>query len=382
MISVENAFKLIDQNRPDFGVETVTLHDSLGRVLAQDAKASFSQPTHPTSGMDGYAFRREDMGAEFTVIGESRAGAPFDGAVGQGEAVRIFTGAVLPDGSDIVEIQEHAVRDGQTLSFTQFSKGRNYVRPAGLDFKEGDLVLKAGTHITAGVLMGLAALNIEEVQVRKRPIVAVLRGGDEVKPVGSALRAGELIDSNGPGIMALLSSWGVSVMDLGLISDDPDVIKACISKSDADIIVPIGGASVGDYDYMKSSASELGFEPVFSKVAVKPGKPVWFSRKGSQLILGLPGNPRSAWASSHLFLAHLLGRSLKWETYHLKGALPENGGRETYIRGVTDAKGSVTPMLTAAGATRSIADSNVLIRRAPMADGLAEGEEVECLCVI
>jgi len=388
MISVEEALALIEKHRPDFGVEKIALQDANGRTLGSDVFTSFTQPAFPTSSMDGYALRKVDIGSDLAIIGESRAGGPYDGSVREGEAVRIFTGAILPRGADFVEIQEFCEVDGDKLSFTQVSKGRDYVRPAGLDFKKGDRLFEAGTRISPGVILALATANVASVQVKKMPTIAVLRSGDELKPLGSQLKTGHIIDSNGPGLIAILSGWGVDVEDMGVVTDDLEDIKTRISNCKADIILPVGGASIGDYDLMNRAFSEIGFKAVFEKVAVKPGKPVWLSYRESQnhgqaqIVLGLPGNPYSAWSCAHLFLAPLLGRALTWKTYQLTDGLPENGIREHYLRARRDANGGVTPLNSQMSAVLSIAQTDVLIRRAPLADEIAARDKVRCLDIL
>lgn len=383
MISLDEALGLIEKHRTDWGVETRALRNANGRILASDIFADFTQPAFPTSKMDGYALRKVDLGSVLTVVGESRAGRPYDGRLREDETVRIFTGAILPEGADIVEIQEYATvdhhGDRELLSFTQISKGRDYVRLAGSDFKQRDRLFDAGTRITPGVMMALANANVSDVLVKKMPTMALLRGGDELKPLGSRLKTGQIIDSNGPSLIALMTGWGIDVEDLGIVSDNPDDIHSRLSKCEAEIIVTVGGASVGDYDHMKSSTLEIGFNPIFATVAVKPGKPVWLSHRKEQLILGLPGNPHSAWSCAHLFLAHLLGRGLTWRTYHLTDGLGENGIREQFIRGKLDTNGGVSPLNAQTGISLSIAQADVLIRRAPLADELAAGQKVTCL---
>jgi len=206
--------------------------------------------------------------------------------------------------------------------------------------------------------------------------------------VGSPLEAGQIVDSNGPLLIGLLRGWGFEVTDLGLVSDEPMAIKDRISNCESDVILTVGGASVGDYDFMEMAFSELGFDPVFEKVALKPGKPIWFSNRRvqggheKQLVLGFPGNPHSVWVCAHLFLAHLLGRNLDWKTYRLNMDMPPNGIRERFIRGTLDVKVGVSPLEAGIWPLLSMAKTDVLIRRAPLADGLQAGSLIECLHII
>lgn len=379
MITVDKAIEFIEQARLDFGSETVPLHLAHRRICASDIFAKFTQPAFPMSLMDGYALRRRDITHALAVIGESRAGAPFDGVIGENEAVRIFTGAIVPEGADYVEIQERAVLDVQTLTFSSISKARNYIRPAGSDFKKNSQLFTHGTLITPAVLATLAMANYAHVTVQRPPSIELLRSGDELRPVGSPLKKGQLIDSNGPGLMALIQSWGFPVIDLGIVPDDPTVIRDKISNCQADIIISVGGASVGDYDYMKAAFSDVGFESVFQKVAVKPGKPVWLSRRKTQVAIGLPGKPNSAWVSAHLFLSPLLGRAAKWNRYNLTHEMDSNGARESYIRGKLNSSGQVTPVPSQTDRGRSMAEADVLIRRPSLSDELPVGHSVDCL---
>lgn len=378
MISVSDALTLIDPYRPDLGAESVPLLDASGRQLSDDIIATFTHPASATSVMDGYAFRSADLGKPMIVVGESRAGRPYIGGVGEGEAVRIFTGAHLPQGTDHIEIQEYAVRDGDSLYFSKTSKGRNYTRPQGSSFTKGDLLFEAGLRVTPAVISILAIANLPSVMVKQKPTIALLRCGDELRPVGSEVRDDQIIDSNGPFLISLLNGWGFDVIDLGLVKDDPTTIKDIISHCAADIILPVGGASVGDYDYMKSAFFEVGFKPIFDTVAIKPGKPVWLSYRNEQVVLGFPGNPHSVFACSHIFLSHLLGRSLRWETRLLADDIDTNGIRERYIPAKLIAEG-VTPIRSRGGLVMSMAKADVLIRVPSIADEMIAGCRVDCV---
>ena len=381
MISVKEALALLDEHRPDWGNYRVNLSKANGCILAEDIIAPAGFPAQAVSVMDGYAIRKSDREHELTLIGESRAGVPFEGQVKSNETVRIFTGAVIPKGADQVEIQENAnLVDDKTIRFTARQANRNYIRPADADFKTGDLLFRKGERVTPEMILGLATCNLAKVLVKKPPSIALLSSGDEMKPIGSKLGTGEIINSILPALTARLNEWGLAVMDLGIATDDPKDIRDKIEKCSADIIVPIGAASVGDYDFMKPTALDLGFKPIFSKVAVKPGKPTWYSRRSDQCILGLPGNPSSAWVASHLFLYYLIFGDLPWTKRKLASDIPRNGPRESYIRARLLSNGTVMPLNRQdSGLVTPLHKANCLIRRPSNSDELEESERVEVL---
>lgn len=380
MISVQTAFDRLDEHRPDWGFDTIPLHLANNHVLSEDIIAPLDQPSHSVSVMDGYAMRKSDASGTLNIVGESRAGEPFSDEINPGEAIRIFTGAIIPKGADHIEIQEYAVVDNNNLRFPKKSIDRNYVREAGSDFLQGDILFTKNTTITPAIIMALATANISHVRVHRKPTIALLRGGDELKPVGELLDGKSIIDSIGPALLALLKHWGFPVIDLGIVADNPDEIKDRIENSTADIIVPIGGASVGEYDYMKGAFFEVGFDPIFTKVAVKPGKPTWFSKNGEKLVLGLPGNPSSAWVCTHIFLAYLIGRQLTWKTLKLSSPIPKNGNRDTFLRAKTSKGRCVAPLPSQdSGLILPLSVADALIwRKANTNDALCNSEQT-CL---
>jgi len=276
---------------------------------------AISIPPRDASAMDGYAVRLADVRAKAStlrVIGEAPAGSPFKGKVNQGEAVRIFTGGAVPPDADHIVIQENAIRKDNLLTTTTDYETARHIRKAGIDFKTGDIL------------------------INKPPVVALIANGDELKPPGYEVEKGDIISSNAAGLGALILSWGGNVMDMGIASDSVESILALIKAAkEADIIVPIGGASVGDYDFMRTAFKEAGLNLVFEKIAVRPGKPTWFGTLGNQTVLGLPGNPASATVCAHLFLKILMHRADNISTQKavLTQPLPANGPRETYLRG-------------------------------------------------
>ena len=381
LITVDEALALLDEHRPDWGEDSVALSEANGCIFAQDIIAPTAHPAHPMSVMDGYALRQSDRENNLTVIGESRAGVPFEGNLNPNEAVRIFTGALIPSGADQVEIQENAkVNKDGTVSFPFPRSNRIYIRPAGADFKTGDVLFREGERITPDKILALATCNLTEVSVKKMPTIGLLSSGDELKPVGSNLKPGEIINSILPALTARLNQWGLKVIDLGIARDDPNIIRQKFENCEADIIVPIGAASVGDYDLMKPTALELGYTPAFSKVAVKPGKPVWFSKRGEQRILGLPGNPSSAWVTTHIFLYYLIFGQLPWRKAKLAEIVSQNGPRETYLRARILPDGKVSTLHRQdSGLVTPLAKADCLLKRPSNGPALKEDEVVDIL---
>ena len=338
MISVSDATQLLIKHRKERATVSVPLDAAMGAILAEDIAAKITLPPLAASAMDGYAVRLSDVlkaGAKLTVIGESPAGHPFQGTVYAGEAVRIFTGGAVPQGADHIVIQENAERSGETIITLFDNDAPRHIRQAGIDFHKGDILLIKGTRLGPMHIAIAAAANHAELPIYKRPIVALIANGDELKAPGSDVSDTDVISSNPAGLGALIRQWGGEVMDTGIASDSVESITALIHKAkDADIIVPVGGASVGDHDYMRDAFKACGLTSVFEKVAVRPGKPTWFGTMGNQRVLGLPGNPASATVCAHLFLKTLMGvnEGLTFAKAKLTQSIPSNGPRETYMR--------------------------------------------------
>jgi molybdopterin molybdotransferase len=323
----------------------VSLNDALGLVLADDLIALRTQPPAAVSAMDGYAVRADDVAqaaATLTVIGEVAAGHPFDGTVGKGEAARIFTGGVMPEGSDTVVIQELATRDGDKVTFQKpTAKGRN-VRNAGIDFTKGQVLLAKGRRLTDRDLMLAAAMNHPKLNVHRRPKVAVLGTGDELVAPGSTPGPGEIVYSNGFALMALIRSEGAEVVDLGIARDRVEDIAAAVRRardSGADLLVTSGGASVGEHDLVQKALAAEGLDLSFWRVALRPGRPMMHGKVGAMQVLGLPGNPVSSYVCAFLFLVPLLrtlmGRAdVAWvpAQARLGRDMPENDERADYLR--------------------------------------------------
>lgn len=345
LMSVAEALRRVLAAAQPLPAAMVPLNDALGLVLADDLTALRTQPPTAVSAMDGYAVRADDVAqaaATLTVIGEVAAGHPFDGTVGKGEAARIFTGGVMPEGSDTVVIQELATRDGDKVTFQKpTAKGRN-VRNAGIDFTKGQVLLAKGRRLTDRDLMLAAAMNHPALNVHRRPKVAVLGTGDELVAPGSTPGPGEIVYSNGFALMALIRSEGAEVVDLGIARDRVEDIAAAVRRardSGADVLVTSGGASVGEHDLVQKALAAEGLDLSFWRVALRPGRPMMHGKVGSMQVLGLPGNPVSSYVCAFLFLVPLLrtlmGRADVAQVQvqaRLGGDMPENDERADYLR--------------------------------------------------
>ncbi|PHR60364.1 MAG: molybdopterin molybdenumtransferase MoeA [Robiginitomaculum sp.] len=310
LISVETALETIFAAISKQPILTLPLTEANGHVLAQTQYAKLTLPPLDASAMDGYALKLEPhhtQGSMLKLIGEAPAGAPYDGQVGTDECVRIFTGGAVPKGANHVIMQENISADGTNITLTEPISPSSHIRKAGIDFNTNDQLVTAGTRLDAYALALLAAANHKDVPVYKRPRVALIANGDELREPGSDMQTGQIISSNPYGLAPLITEWGGEPIFTGISKDDPDAIRAHIKNyANVDILVPIGGASVGDRDYMKPVFESLGYTPHFSKVAVKPGKPTWFGMLNDQSVLGLPGNPASAIVCAHIFLKPLI----------------------------------------------------------------------------
>ena len=348
-LDLREATRLVRAGVPALGVETVSLAQAVGRVLAVPVVAARDQPPFRSSAMDGYALRRSDIavGAVLKIVGASVAGRRFTGPLSAGEAVRIFTGAPVPDGLDAVVIQENTVaRDGFVeLTADAVSTG-DHIRRAGQDFTVGATLLDADQRLDAWKLSLAAAAGAAELTVRRQPRVAVLCNGDELVPVGGAPGPDQIFESASAAVVALIAQWGGEAIVLGTEGDDLEVLYATLSRVEADLIVTIGGASVGDHDLVKPALERLGLKLDFVSLNLRPGKPTSFGvlANGSH-VLGVPGNPASAFVVVQLLLKPWIESALgvpdrdPFVRAVTVRDIPANGPRETYLRatlGVSD----------------------------------------------
>jgi len=310
LISVDEALRNINGEAKPLASISLPLDQANGHVLAQNLSSKVTLPPLDASAMDGYAFKLEDRhksGSQFVLVGESPAGNPFSGKVGRDEAVRIFTGGAIPKGANTVIIQENVTAEGNSISLVEDPVAGKHIRKAGIDLKADTTILEKGSYLDGFACALSAAANHGKVEVYPKPKIALLANGDELIEPGNEPRKGEIVSSNPYGLAPLIESWGGKAMNMGIAKDSPAAIKAHINAcADADILLPIGGASVGDRDFMRRVFDELGYKPVFTKVAVKPGKPTWFGTLGEKFVLGLPGNPASALVCAQIFLKPLI----------------------------------------------------------------------------
>ena len=388
-ISVEEARARMLAGVGPIGSQMASLAESIGRTLAEPVLALRDQPPFDASAMDGYAVLDGDLVGDYGVIGESAAGRPFGGKVGRGEAVRIFTGAGVPQGCRVL-VQERAVRAGDRVSFEAHTPVSNNVRARGGDFSAGQVLLNAGVRLDAWSLALAAAAGHGEVTLARRPRVAILSTGEEIVKAGQAASGAQIFDSNGPALAALVTGWGGQALPLEPAKDDEAAIAMAVERADCDLIVTVGGASVGDHDLVKPALLRLGLALKMETVRLRPGKPTWFGvLADGRRVLGLPGNPASALVCAELFLRPLLmawqgaSADLPMERARLATPLPPTGPREHWMRARLswdDQGAAATPFSDQDSSLVAVfAQANLLMKR-PAGAGAAEaGSWIEVL---
>ncbi|MFM7344749.1 MAG: gephyrin-like molybdotransferase Glp [Tagaea sp.] len=395
MISVAEAQARILASLAPVGAETVGLDQACGRTLASDVTARLTQPPAPVSAMDGYAVRASDL-AKLPValkrIGQAPAGHPFAGLVGPGECVRIFTGGQVPDGADAILIQEDAEeRDGAVHPKESVAAGR-YVRPAGLDFKAGETLLRAGAALDPRHIGLAAAANHAWLDVRRRPRIAILSTGDEIVLPGTIPGPGQIVSSNGPALAAFVRRHGGEAVMLPNAPDDADALRGLAkAAAGADLLVTSGGASVGEHDLVRAALGVEGLKLDFWQIAMRPGKPLMYGKLGALPLLGLPGNPVSNLVCATLFLAPILATLLvqpdplpKPDSAILGRDLAANDRREDYLRSAlarrADGAWVATPFEKQDSSMISLlAKADALAIRPPLAPAAKAGDPIQVL---
>ncbi len=393
MIPVEEALSRICGAVDPTPPEQVALSQALGRVLAQDVAARRTQPPVSVSSMDGYAVRAADVAklpATLKVIGMAPAGTMFEGAVGAGETVRIFTGGPVPDGADAIVMQENTKAGDGTVDIVEGETpvGR-FVRPAGLDFSEGDVLLPTGKVLSARDMGLAAAMNVPWLQVRRKPRIALLSTGDEVVMPGDPIGPQQIVSSNALALSAFIVACGGSTTDLGIAPDQEDTLRVMAAGAQgADILVTTGGASVGDHDLVQKVLGDIGLKVDFWKIAMRPGKPLIFGHMEDSLLIGLPGNPVSALVCAMVFLGPAIRTMLGIDNSdmprggaRLGEALGKNDERQDYLR-ATLSRGDDGELIASpfkkqdSSVFSGFAQADCLIVRAPFAEAAVPGEQV------
>jgi molybdopterin molybdotransferase len=393
MISVEEAVARITSAFSPLEVETVAVGAADGRVLAQDLLAKHDQPPFPVSSMDGYAVRATDAsrpGARLKVIGAAPAGHPFLAKVGTNQTVRIFTGGVVPDGADSIVIQEDVVEENGDVKLNVAATSGRHIRIAGLDFRSGEVLARQGQRLAARDLALIAAGDLGFVVVRRKPRIVIAATGDELSPPGTERRTGGIVASSGYALGAMIERWGGIPIDLGILPDTQEAIASIADHArSADIVVTIGGASVGEHDLVQKALGPRGFELDFWKIAMRPGKPLIFGRLGATPLLGLPGNPVSSLVCAMLFLQPAIATLLGTPSFdnrmtgRLLTDLNTNDSRQDYLRARLDRRNGeqfVEPFAVQDSSMLTLfARADALIVRPPHAPAAKAGDRVSIL---
>ena len=384
LLSVADALARVLDGAAPLPAESVPLNQAEGRVLAEDLAARRTQPPQDVSAMDGYAVCGADVAhapVGLRVVGEVAAGRPFDRPVRSSEAARIFTGGVLPEGADTVVIQEHTTRDGERVVVDKPTPTGKNVRAKGLDFRAGTVLLRKGRRLTGRDLALAAAMNHPAVPVHRRPKIAIVATGDELVPPGTEPAPGQIVYSNVFALAAIAQREGATAIDLGILPDRLEETIAGVRRArelGADVLVTVGGASVGEYDLVQPALAAEGLALSFWRVAMRPGKPLLSGTLGAMRVLGLPGNPVSAYVCSVLYLVPLIRRLLgredvapTTESAALGRALPANDERADYLRATLTRAGGTwvaTPFpVQDSSMLTPLASADCLVIRAPFA---------------
>ncbi len=397
LLPIDQALIKVTESLKILSSDKVSVAKALNRVLTEDIFAKLTQPPFSSSAMDGYAVRAEDLNSipvTLDVTGESAAGHSFSKPVQKCQAVRIFTGAPVPEGADTVIMQENTTREGDKVTITVGNDIGANIRPKGTDFNQGDVLLKSGTILTAKDLALAAAMNWGVLNVRRKPVIAVLATGDELVEPGETPNPDQIISSIPSGLVSMIENWGAEALYLGIAKDNETSLREKISKGlAADILITIGGASVGDHDLVQKVLRDLGMDLNFWKVAIRPGKPIMHGQLGDTHVLGLPGNPVSAFICAEIFLREMIGKLLGTDCNNhnivqafLAEELSSNGPRQHYMRASTKQRDDgLLDVIPAASQDSSLlktyASSDCLIVRSPHAPPAKRGEVVDIILI-
>lgn len=390
LMPVAEAYAAVLKDASALPEEMVALTDAHHRTLSRDIAALRTQPPAAMSAMDGYAVRAADAvaGARLNVIGEVAAGRPFNKRIGAGQAARIFTGGVVPDGADAVVIQEDASQNGDIVIVNEAIAAGKNIRPAGIDYREGEVGLRRGSRLSDRALALAAGMNHPQLPVHQRPRIGILATGDELVAPGTTPGLGQIVYSNFFALSALVRSESAEAIDLGIARDTLDSTSSGIKRAQdlgVDVLVTTGGASVGDHDLVHAALKAEGFDMAFWKIALRPGKPMMHGRLGPMRVLGLPGNPVSSYVCAFLFLVPLIralsGRTTVdhiFEHAVLGRELPANDKRQDYLRARLENGSDGLPIATSVGAQDSslvgnLAAADALIVRPPFAPAAPAG---------
>ena len=393
MIAFDEAIGLIRSVATPLATAVVALAEAAGRVLALPVTAEIDSPRSDVSAMDGYAVREQDLNhfpVSLQLVGGSYAGSGWSGSIEAGSCVRIFTGAPVPDSADRVVIQEYVRSVDNVAVIDERPESARHIRARGSDFFQGEELLSAGRLLDPRALVTAAGADVAEVEVYCRPRVHILSTGDELAEPGTAReRADAIPESVSFGVAALAAQWGAECIGRTRVRDELAAMQAlaCAAIDDADLVVVTGGASVGEKDFAKAMFEPLGLHLVFSKVSIKPGKPVWLGRAGEKLVIGLPGNPTSALVTARLFLAPLLaaltGRpadeALRWRTVPLGSPLGPCGSRETFHRARWVGDRAEILAFQDSSSQKALAEAELLVRQYADSRALEPGSQVEGL---
>jgi molybdopterin molybdotransferase len=352
LLTLEAALEAVLAHARPLGSEQVPVAAASGRVLAEDARAAVDLPPFPSSAMDGFAIRAEDAPGTLPVGFRIAAGRPAERPLAAGEAMGIATGGAVPDGADAVVPIERVVEQDNTVTIPHAVEAGAHIRPRGGDVRAGDPVLPAGTRVSPAQVGALAAVGIASVACARRPAVALLTTGTELREPGEPLGPGQIYESNGAMLAAVLAEAGAVVERLATVADDPAAHRAGLHQAlAADVVVTSGGVSVGPHDLVRAVGRDLGVEEVFWGVAVKPGKPLAFGVRGATLVFGLPGNPVSSLVSAELFVRPALlalqgasGPGPRWEPATLARVVRRNPGRDELVRARTLDNDTLEPL--------------------------------------